>query len=432
MTIPTDSSDPSHSRRQFIKTTSIATAASVLAPSVTGAQEAGSTLKLGLIGCGGRGSGAANQALTADSNVELWAMGDVFDTSLQRSLNGLTKQKEQQVNVPQERQFVGLDAIDKVLNSGVDVAILTTPPGFRPQHLRKAIEAGKHVFCEKPVAVDAPGIRSVLESAQLAKQKKLNIVCGFCWRYEFARREAFQLIHDGAIGDVLSVFATYHTGPVKPMPTETARRDGESDVEWQVRNWYNFSWLSGDSLVEQAVHSVDKVAWAMKDIDPVAAVAVGGRQIPAKGGNIFDHFHVAYEYPGGIYCHLGSRQQPGCHSENHDYITGTKGKCRIAGGGPIIRGETNWRYKGPDNDMYQNEHNELFGALRSGDYINDGEWMARSTMLGIMGRMAAYTGQRITWKMAMESQEDLAPDNLSWDSSFTPTALPRPGETKFT
>lgn len=427
----TDCSDAAQSRRHFIRTTSIATAASVLAPQVSRSQEAGSTLKLGLIGCGGRGSGAANQALTADSNVQLWAMGDVFEGSLQRSLNGLTKAKEAQISVPLERQFIGMDAYEKVLDSGVDVVILTTPPGFRPQHLRAAIDAGKHVFCEKPVAVDAPGIRSVLESAQLAKQKNLNIVCGFCWRYEFARQEAFKLIHEGAIGDVRSVYATYHTGPVKPMPPETARREGESDVEWQVRNWYNFSWLSGDGLVEQAVHSIDKIAWAMKDIDPIAAVAVGGRQIPAHGGNIFDHFHIVYEYPESVYCHLGSRQQPGCHSENHDYIMGTKGNCRITWDGPIIRGETNWRYKGPDNDMYQNEHDVLFGHLRRGETINNGEWMARSTMLAIMGRMAAYTGQRITWKMAMESQEDLAPDTLAWDSAFTPTAMPMPGQTKF-
>lgn len=432
MNLIEDSSEAAKSRRNFLKTTTVATAAGVLAPSLSSAQEPSKKLKLGLIGCGGRGSGAANQALTADSNVELWAMGDVFDSSITRSLNGLKKAKEQQVNVSEDRQFIGLDAVDKVLASGVDVVILTTPPGFRPQHLRKAIEAGKHVFCEKPVAVDAPGVRSVLESARMAKEKKLNIVCGFCWRYEFARREAFGMIHEGAIGDVTSVYSTYYTGPVKPMPEASARREGESDVQWQVRNWYNFSWLSGDSLVEQAVHSVDKVAWAMNDIDPVAAVGVGGRQIPAHGGNIFDHFHIVYEYPGGVHCHLGSRQQSGCHSENHDYIRGTKGNCKVTWDGPVIRGEVRWRYKGEENDMYQNEHDTLFRHLRSGEYINDGEWMARSTMLGIMGRMAAYTGQRITWKMAMESEEDLAPDNLSWDGKFTPTAMPLPGKTKFT
>ena len=425
------SSDTTQSRRSFLKATSLATTAGVLAPHFASAQEPGSKLKLGLIGCGGRGSGAANQALTADSNVELWAMGDVFESSIERSLNGLTEAKKDQVNVPSDRQFLGLDAVDKVLASGVDVVILTTPPGFRPQHLRKAIEAGKHVFCEKPVAVDAPGVRSVIESARMAQEKKLNIVCGFCWRYEFARREAFGLIHDGAIGDINSVYSTYYTGPVKPMPEASARREGESDVEWHVRNWYNFSWLSGDSLVEQAVHSVDKIAWAMKDIDPIAAVGVGGRQIPAHGGNIFDNFHIVYEYPEAVYCHLGSRQQAGCYSENHDYIKGSKGNCRITWDGPVIRGDVNWRYKGEENDMYQNEHDTLFGHLRSGEYINNGEWMAHSTMLGIMGRMAAYTGQRITWKMAMESEEDLAPDSLEWNGEFTPTELPRPGQTKF-
>jgi predicted dehydrogenase len=431
MTKSNQSSDEAQSRRRFLKSTSLATAATVVAPAMSRGQDEGSILKVGLIGCGGRGSGAANQALTADANAQIWAMGDVFESQLNNSRKNLTKQKEGQVDVPQNRQFLGLDAYEKVLASGVDVVILTTPPGFRPQHLKAAIDAGKHVFCEKPVAVDAPGIRSVLESAEKAKQKKLNIVCGFCWRYDFARRAAYQRIHDGAIGDVRSVYATYHTGPVKPMPPASARRDNESDVAWQLRNWYNFSWLGGDGLVEQAVHSVDKIAWTMGDIEPVAAVGVGGRQIPAKGGNIFDHFHIVYEYPESVFCQMGSRQQTGCHSENHDYISGSNGHCKITWDGPVIRGKENWRYKDETNDMYQEEHNTLFGHIRSGDYINDGEWLAKSSMLAIMGRMAAYTGQRVTWKQAMESELDLAPDDLEWDDSFQPTGLPRPGQTKF-
>ena len=382
-TTPQQTPDEAQSRRRFLKSTSLATAA-VVAPTVAKAQDESSVIKVGLIGCGGRGSGAANQAMTADSNVRLWAMGDVFSGQLQNSHKNLSAQKEDQVDVPQDRMFVGLDSYEKVLKSGVDVVILTTPPGFRPQHLKAAVEAGKHVFCEKPVAVDAPGIRSVLESAQLAKQKNLNIVCGFCWRYDNARRAAYKLIHEGAIGEVRSVYATYHTGPVKPMPPASARRDGESDVAWQIRNWYNFSWLGGDGLVEQAVHSVDKIAWTMADIEPMAAVGVGGRQIPAHGGNIFDHFHIVYEYPGGVYCHMGSRQIPGCHSENHDYISGSEGNCKITWDGPRITGKERWKYRGEKNNMYQEEHDTLFAHIRKGETINDGEWMAKSSMLAIM------------------------------------------------
>jgi predicted dehydrogenase len=418
-------------RRNFIKTTTTAVAASSLIfPTVAQAQGNGSLLKIGLIGCGGRGTGAAGQALSADDNVQLHAVADVFETQARNSIKILSNQAEDKVKVDEDKIFIGMDAYLKVLESDVDVVILTTPPGFRPMMLKAAIDAGKHVFCEKPVAVDATGVRSVMQSAQDAASKKLTLVTGFCWRYSFPRRALFEKIHAGAIGDITSMLATYHTGPVKPMPPASTRPAGLADVAWQVQNWYNFSWLGGDSLVEQAIHSVDKIAWAMKDIDPIAAVATGGRQIPAEDGNIFDHFHVAYEYPGNVFCHLASRQIPHCHGENNDFISGTKGSGIIAGGRVMIRGEENWRYDGEDNDMYQQEHDEMYASIRSGAAKNDGAWMAKSTMLGIMGRMAAYTGQKVTWEQALQSKEDLAPDNLKWDDAFKPTPMPMPGVTK--
>ena len=431
MPTPTSSDQtPPLTRRRFVRNTgAVAGAATITLPHIASAQGNKSPLKIGLIGCGGRGRGAANQALSADDDVSLTAVADVSEAQADGAISGLQKRHKNKVAMPQ--RHIGLDAYKKVIES-CDVVLLTTPPGFRPQMLREAIEAGKHVFCEKPVAVDAPGVRSVIESAKLAAEKKLSLVCGFCWRYQDARRALFDKVHAGEIGDVTGMFATYYTGPVKPMPSADRRPDGISDVAWQIQNWYNFSWLSGDSLVEQAVHSVDKIGWAMKDIDPISAVATGGRQIPAEGGNIYDHFHVVYEYPNNVRCHLGSRQQAGCYGENHDYITGTKGSATIARGQCIVRGDENWRAS-PDlnNDMYQAEHNEFFASIRKGEAKNDGEWMAHSTMLGIMGRMAAYTGQKITWEQAMNSKQDLAPDNLGWDDKFDAGGVPLPGKTKF-
>jgi len=425
------------SRRDFLKKSSAATiagaaASSLVFPTISRAEPFQGTIRVGLIGCGGRGSGAAAQALSADDNVQLAAVADVFEGQLEGSLANLRKKFGEKVTVGDGEKFLGLDAYQKVLDSNVDMVILTTPPGFRPMMLEAAIKAGKHVFCEKPVAVDAPGVRSVLQSAQSAKSKGLSLVCGFCWRYHDARREFFNRIHAGEIGEIQSMFSTYYTGPVKPMPPASRRPEGMADVAWQIKNWYNFGWLSGDSLAEQAVHSVDKIAWAMKDIDPVSAVATGGRQIPANGGNIYDHFHVIYEFPNKVLCHLGSRQQRGTYGENNDYIHGTKGTGTIANGCVIKSESGNW-VDGPElqTDMYQAEHNHLFKSIREGGAVNDGEWMAHSTMLAIMGRMAAYTGQKITWEEALNSTHDLAPDDLKWDSEFTPDEMALPGRTKF-
>ena len=359
-------------------------------------------------------------------------MADVSSGQIEGAFNRFKKKFGDRVTVGDGDKYLGLDAFQKVLDSNVDMVILTTPPGFRPMMLEAAIKAGKHVFCEKPVAVDAPGVRSVLQSAQSAKTKGLSLVCGFCWRYHDARREFYRRIHAGAIGEVQSVLATYYTNPVKPMPPESRRPEGMADVEWQIRNWYNFSWLSGDSIAEQAVHSVDKIGWATKDANPISAVATGGRQIPANGGNIYDHFHVTYEYPNDVLCHLASRQQAGAWGEVSDYIHGTNGTGKIVRDQCIIRGEENWIHPEElNNSMYQAEHDHLFKSIREGSAVNDGEWMAHSTMLAIMGRMAAYTGKKITWDQAINSKHDLAPDDLKWDDEFKPDPMPQPGRTKF-
>jgi predicted dehydrogenase len=312
----------------------------------------------------------------------------------------------------------------------VDVVILATPPGFRPIHLKAAVEAGKHVFCEKPMAVDGPGVRSVLASAELAKKKNLSLVAGFCWRYNSGERAIMQQVHDGAIGEPLALYNTYNTGPI----WSRERKSNWTDMEWQMRNWYYFTWLSGDHIVEQAVHSLDKMAWAMKDVPPVQCMAHGGRQVRTEPvyGHIFDHFSVVYEYASGARGFHFSRQQANCATDNSDYIIGSKGIARVKAFGPLsISGEKSWRFSGPRPDMYQVEHDELFASIRKEKPINDGVWMAHSTLLAIMGRMAAYTGQIITWEQALNSQENLMPTKLDWDAPLPVPPVAMPGKTAF-
>lgn len=422
------------SRRQFLQSSSTAVVGSVVAPyvglSTSLSGQNAETIRVGLVGCGGRGSGAANQAMKADSNIRLTAMGDVFPQRLQSSLNALKKEEPDKVDVDPEKQFIGLDAFQKVIDSGVDVVLLTTPPAFRPQHMKAAIEAGKHVFVEKPMATDATGLRSVMATVAEAKRKKLAVVAGFCWRYDYARRELYKRIHDGEIGDIRSIYATYYTGPVNPAQPETQRTPDLTDLAWQLKYWQNYVWLSGDSICEQAIHSVDKIAWALKDEMPVKAVANGGRQIPAHAGNIYDHFSVVYEYANGIRTHLGSRQIAGCYNENSDYIYGSKAAGFINGWSDVtIRGEKNWKYRGPKPNMYQVEHNELFESIRKGEPINDGDRMVTSCLMGVMGRMAAYTGKEVTWDDVMNSQENLVPAAIEWDMELPVRPMARPGQT---
>lgn len=429
-------------RRRFLKTGSMAAMAGAAAPylKVIGAekdvpnanfQPNSDTIKVGLIGCGGRGSGAAGQALAADKNVMLTAMGDVFEDRLRGSLDALKKQSGGKVQVTPEKTFIGLDAYKKVIDGGVDLVILTTPPGFRPLHLAAAVEAGKHVFCEKPMATDAPGVRSIMESVKKAKEKKLALVAGFCWRYNYGERELFKRIHDGDIGELRSLENVYNTGPIWVHP----RVAGQTDMEYQLRNWYYFTWLSGDHIAEQAVHSIDKMAWAMRDEPPVSCFATGGRQVRTeeKYGHIYDHFAVVYEYESGVRGYHMCRQQAGCANFVNDYFTGTKGIAKIKTFGSLdILGEKRWRFQGERPDMYQVEHNELFASIRKGEPINDGDRMAKSTMLAIMGRMAAYTGQIVRWDDALNSQESLAPANLGdWNQTIPVPPVAMPGQTKF-
>ncbi len=428
--IPTD-------RRDFLKTTSTVAAGLGLSVGLnSGVFAAGDdTLKLGLVGCGGRGTGAANQALNADPKTKLVAVADVFRQAIDYSIENLKSEAKiaDRVEVDEKHKYVGLDAYKNVIDN-CDVVLLASPPGFRPYHLRAAVEANKHIFTEKPMATDAPGVRSVIESVKIAKQKKLGILAGFCWRYDYPRRELFKRIHDGQIGDVVAVYGTYLTGPVKPMLPADKRPKDITDLEWMVRNWYNFTWLSGDGLVEQAVHTVDWLAWTMKDVPASSCTAVGGRQIPSpEGGNIFDHIEVNYVWNNAHNTRgfLAQRQITGCFNENACTIIGTKGTGQIASRGIFTTGENPWKYEGPRNNMYQTEHDEFFASLRKGEPLNDGDRMVTSTLMGIMGRMAGYTGREVSWDMAMNSQEVLVPEIKDWNTEVKVPPLAQPGITQF-
>ncbi len=395
---------------------------------------AGDALKIGLIGCGGRGTGAAEQALTADRGCVLVAMGDAFGDQIESSLNALksseTSGVAERVSVAPENRFVGFDAYKKVIDQ-VDLVLLTTPPAFRPEHFAYAVSKGKHTFVEKPVAVDAPGLRKFIEAAKLSREKGLSAVNGFCWRYYQPRKETMARVHNGDIGPVLAVETTYNSvGVWEPRRT---RQECKTDMEYQMRNWYYNLWLSGDHIVEQAIHGLDTMAWALGDYPPLTCYGVGGRQTrtDARYGNIYDHFSVVYEYPDDIKGYHQCRHWANTPAKVADFVQGTKGRADIFG--KRISGPNKWRYKpaaGEKIDMYQAEHNDMFAALRSGQPINNADHAASTTLLALMGRMAAYTGEIITRDQALNSTEVLVPAELSWDTPPPMSPVPIPGVKK--
>jgi len=425
-------SENTSTRRQFLKQgTTTAVAGAALGTSLgTHVFAAGSdTLKVGLIGCGGRGTGAANQALSADPNTRLHAMGDAFPDRLEKSLKTLSSQPiGSRVDVAADRKFVGFDAYKQVIDC-CDVVLLATPPHFRPAHLRAAVNAGKHVFCEKPVAVDAPGVHSVLESARIAKQKNLTLVSGLCWRYHYGMRETFDQVLEGKLGEIVTMQCSYNTRGLWKAP----RQANWSDMEWQLRNWLYFNWLSGDFITEQHIHSLDKMTWAMGDAAPIKASGTGGRQTRTSNeyGHVFDHFAIVYEYANGVKAFSRCRQQDGCDVDVSDHIMCSGGRADVFKHRTSdLKGNPLWRFRGKKNNMYQTEHDEMFAAIRSGTPINNGDYMSKSTMVAIMGRMSAYTGKTVTWKQAMDSTEDLTPSKYDWTDLEMPEVA-MPGITPF-
>ena len=393
-------------------------------------QDDDSVLKVGLIGCGGRGGGAAVNALRADPNTKLVAMADAFEDMLERKHTDLQNVADiaDRVDVPAERRFVGFEAYKKVVDAS-DVVLLATSPHFRPAHDEYAVQQGKHLFVEKPVAVDAPGLRRIWTAANEAKDKGLAVVSGLCYRYQFAKQETVRRVHEGAVGDIVALECSYNTGGL----WHRGRQPDWSDMEWQMRNWLYHVWLSGDHVMEQAIHNLDKIAWVMKDVPPKSVDASGGRIVrtDTKYGNVFDHFNARFTWDSGVKCFFSCRQLSGAKSDVSDHVYGTRGVAHIQS--HRIEGEERWRWRKPDgmvDDMYQNEHDALFKSIRDGQSIHNGDYMCKSTLLALMVRMSAYTGKAIEWNQALESEEDLTPPAYEWgDLPVGPIA--QPGVTPF-
>ncbi len=414
-------------RRQFLGTTALAGVSALALGNARMAHAAGSdTLRVGLVGCGGRGNGAIEDALKADPNAKFVACGDLFEDQLEKAVKSYSAnpRMKDRLDLPKERQFHGFDAFQRVIDCGIDVVLLCTSPHYRPQHLDYAVKAGKHVFCEKPVAVDPTGVRRVMETCRLAEEKKLNVVSGLCYRYQPAKRAIVQEIHDGKIGDVRAIQTTYLTGGL------WHRGDNPkwSPMEYQNRNWLYFTWLSGDHTAEQHIHSLDKAAWVMRDETPVKCTGIGGRQtrIEEKYGNVYDHFSMVYEYANGTKVFASCRQQPGCANDVNDIIWGTKGSASLMKH-THESGDDKWKFTGQDINMYLAEHQALFAAIRNGEAINNGKYMCQSTLMAIMGRMSAYTGQVVTWDEALNSPLDLSPKEYAWGEVSVPSVVAMPG-----
>jgi myo-inositol 2-dehydrogenase / D-chiro-inositol 1-dehydrogenase len=406
-------------RRDFLRKSALAAAGVSLAGNLgpaRSAHAAGSdTIKIALIGCGGRGSGAAVNALSTKANVKLVAMADAFAPSLEGSLREIQAICKDRVDVPPERRFIGLDAYQKAIDCGVDAVLLCTPPGFRPMQFEAAVKAGKHVFMEKPVATDSPGLRRVLAANEDAKKQKLAVAVGHHLRRETTHREIVRRIHDGQIGELKFLRVYYNQGGLWIR----RRRHDQTELQYQVRNWYYFTWLGGDHIVEQHVHDLDVGNWIAQG-HPVEAQGVGGRQVRVGKdvGEIFDHHAVEFTYADGVKMFSYSRQIPGCWDAFSEHAHGTKGCADIEGhrvGVLSLSGQKPMRWKrGPDG--HQIEMDELFAAILAGQSPNDTDWAADSTMTAILGRMATYSGQVVTWEQAMNSPVDLAPKNFGWNA----------------
>lgn len=384
-------------------------------------------LRIGVIGCGGRGTGAAENALAASDRTRIIALADLFSDRMQSAREGLATLGERAV-VEESRCYVGFDAYTKLLASkDIDVVILATPPHFRPMHFEASINAGKHVFMEKPVATDATGIRKVLAAADVADAKNLCVVAGTQRRHEKCYLEAMQRLRDGAIGKIIAGRVYWNMEDLWMNPP----RPEWTEMEWQLRNWLYFTWLSGDHYVEQHVHNLDVANWAIGS-HPARCMGMGGRQVRTDPnyGNIFDHFAVEYEYPDGTYVMSMARQTKGCASRVSERFHGTRGVMYTRSGVANITSTAgDWKFSGDNGNPYDDEHRDLYAAIDSGSHINEARQVAESTMTAIMGRMSAYTGQEVTWEDALNSPEDLSPPRYEFGPYPVPE-VPMPGRTK--
>ncbi|WP_111706784.1 Gfo/Idh/MocA family protein [Lutibacter citreus] len=411
------------SRRNFVKESTLLTGGVLLAPSILSSAplfKSEKKLKLAIVGCGGRGSGAGSQALQADENVELVAMADLFKDRLDKAYKNLSDAFDSnKINVSEANKFVGFGSYKKAIDEA-DVVILATPPGFRPQHFEYAIQQGKHVFMEKPVATDVAGIKKVLAAAKLAKENNLSVVVGLQRRYQQNYLEAFKRIQKGDIGKIISGQVYWNGGGVWVRP----RQENWTEMEYQMRNWYYFNWICGDHILEQHVHNIDVANWFIGEY-PTQAQGMGGREV-RKGidhGQIFDHHFVEFEYPGGAVISSQCRHQRDCMKRVSETFQGTEGTSNTSGRNIALlksySGKDLYTHDGKGNkNPYQEEHDQLFNAIRKDKPINNAEYGAKSTMAAIIGRMATYTGELVTWDAAMNSSHLLVPDEntLTWET----------------
>lgn len=421
-------SDSLFDRRSFLKTTAGAAGFLLAAPFILRADEQAirPILKVGLVGCGGRGLGAIKNSLDADPDVVVWSLADVFQERIDFSTNLLKEQYGGRMQAEKSRCFVGLDAYRKLLNSGVDVVLLCTPPAFRPEHLLAAVASNKHVFAEKPLAVDIPGVLTVMEAARLGATKNLVLLDGFCWRYDDANIEAHKKLEAGELGVVRSFDGIYASSPPKSPLALDSRPSGESDVSWALRNWTAWNWLSGGEFVEQVIHTVDGMMWSLQDKPPLAAFGSGGRAQRKDDGDVWDHYDVYFEYEHDVIGHISCRQWVGSHSEVINRTYCEKGTL-VAPNRPYIEAEKRWRYRGEKRSMYTNTHIALYNWVRSHKQVQTLEGAAVKTMVAIMGREAAQTGQRITWDQIQRNTTRLVPEHLTMESSLPPARIPVPG-----
>jgi myo-inositol 2-dehydrogenase / D-chiro-inositol 1-dehydrogenase len=423
-------------RRDFLKTGSLA-ASVALAASATGVHAQGpDEIKVGLIGCGGRGSGAIRDSLKADKSIRVHAVGDVFLDKAERQAKSLTTEFKNRTNLT-GRAFGGVDAFKEVIDSGVDLVILATPPGFRPAHLQYAVEKGKHIFCEKPVAVDGPGIRKVMELVEISKKKNLAIVAGTQRRHQKAYLEVYKRIQNGDIGDIVGGRCAWNNEGI----WFNKRKEGESDIEYQMRNWYHFLWVCGDHIVEQHIHNLDVINWFTGQ-HPVRCTGMGGRMGGTNArpngdanevGHIFDHFAVEYEYAKGVKISSYCRHYPG-PGDVSEMVIGTKGTIKTASGGfYTLNGEEIYspEQDGKDTSPYVLEHVDLIASIKNGKHLNELQQVAESTLTAIMGRMSTYTGVALKWEQAMASKEDTFPKDFTLKGKNPIGPVPQPGKTKF-
>jgi myo-inositol 2-dehydrogenase / D-chiro-inositol 1-dehydrogenase len=434
------------SRRTFLKTTSAILGGAVVGVNaqIARASHPGGSdeIKVALIGCGGRGTGAASQALATKGKVTLWAAADAFAHNLHAGLNNIKNEvkrgqrdgdplyKDATVNVPPERQFIGLDAYQRALESGADVVILATPPGFRPIHFEAAVKANKHIFSEKPIAVDGPGVRRFMAANDEAKKKDLMVAIGLQRRHDPRYIETLKKIQDGEIGDILFTRVYWNSGGLWVRThADFVNNHGHepTEMEYQVNNWYYFAWLCGDHIVEQHIHNLDIGNW-LRGTHPSEAQGMGGRQVRTgkEFGQIFDHHFVEYTYPDGTKMYSQCRHMEGCESEVREHAHGTKGTLDIDdGAGGIItarNGKRKWKSKAQKVDNHHQEHHDLFAALRDGRIYNEGDYGATSTMTAILGRMATYSGKVVKWDEALQKGIDLSPQR--YDFAATPPVIP--------